>query len=143
MSATVGHDRPLPTSDIWWDGVGEGKVLLLRCPVCAAHWVPWSPHCPECGTASTPEWVQSVGTGTLYSWVVVRHSVGFPDEVPFAVGSVLLDEGAMLYGRVIGIDPSALVGDMPVVAGFGERHGRVVVEFTPSPNVVSPTDDTP
>lgn len=121
----------VPASERWWSGVVKGQILLLRCPQCGAHWVPWAPHCPDCGVGQEPQWVASCGLGTLYSWVVIRHSVGFPDEVPFVVGSVLLDEGGMLYGRV-SADPGDLRGDMRVKATYVDRNHRTVVDFIPS-----------
>ena len=98
----------------WWQGVADERLLLLRCPVCSATWVPWMPHCPDCGPGTGPRAIESAGRGTLYSWVVVQHSVSMPEEPPFTVASVRLDEGAMIYGRLT-VEPSGNeLADKPV-----------------------------
>jgi uncharacterized OB-fold protein len=126
---STGTDRALEPADVWWAAVADGRILLRHCLSCGTHWLPWTPYCPECGPGPGSEWVESGGRGTLYSWVVVRHSVGSPDEVPFTVAAVLLEEGAQLYGRLAYPD-RPLVGDEPVHARFEQRDGRTVVAFS-------------
>jgi uncharacterized OB-fold protein len=113
----------------WWAATAEGRLLLLRCPTCGCTWLPWMPHCPEHGPTTEPETIESAGTGVLYSWVVIHYSVSEPDEVPFTVASVLLDEGAMIYGRVDVKSSADLVANARVTAEFVPRHGRTVVDF--------------
>jgi uncharacterized OB-fold protein len=109
----------------WWQAAGEGRLLILRCPVCDSSWLPWMPHCPECGRGPTPDVVESTGRGTIYSWVGVRSSISSPDEAPFVVASVKLDEGAMIYGRL----RDEPVADGQVEAVFVERGDRTTIDF--------------
>lgn len=109
----------------WWEGAAEERLLVLRCPVCTAGWLPFTPYCPDCGRGPDPEVVESSGRGTIYSWVGVRSSVSAPEESPFVVASVMLDEGTMIYGRLVG-DPAA---GAEVAAVFVERDGRTTVDF--------------
>lgn len=119
-------ESPLPPES-WWSAVSEGRILLLQCKRCDAAWLPWMPHCPDCGSGSQTTTIEASGRGTLYSWVVVHSSQSCPDEVPFTVAAVRLDEGAVLYGRLrSGAVP---VADAPVRAGFVEREGRTVIDF--------------
>jgi uncharacterized protein len=122
---TVTPDTVL-SPDQWWNALAEERLLMLRCPRCGAAWMPFLPHCPDCGRGPTPEVVEAKGTGKLYSWVGIRSSISSPDEAPFVVGSVVLDEGAPIYGRLIG-EPRA---DARVEATFVERGGRTCVDFT-------------
>ncbi|MFN8217821.1 MAG: OB-fold domain-containing protein [Solirubrobacterales bacterium] len=109
----------------WWEAAERGHLLVLRCPVCGAAWLPFMPHCPDCGRGSEPRVVESSGRGTIYSWVGIEASISAPDETPFVVASVRLEEGAMIYGRLIG-EPSA---EGAVRAVFVEHAGRTTVEF--------------
>jgi uncharacterized OB-fold protein len=117
------------TADGWWQAAADRQLLLSRCRVCSTTWLPWMPHCPECGLAGDPEVIESTGEGTLYSWVVVHYSMSQPDDAPFTVGSVLLDEGAMFYGRLTAEAAAAVRADLPLAARFVERDGRTVIDF--------------
>lgn len=122
---------PVLTSEGWWSAAAEGRLLVLRCPACTSAWLPWMPHCPECGPTTAPVVVQSAGLGTLYSWVVIHYSVSAADETPFTVGSVLLEEGAMMYGRLTPDAALQVRAELPLQAVFGEREGRPMVSFAP------------
>lgn len=113
------------TPATWWEAAAEHRLQVLRCPDCAAAWLPWMPHCPDCGRGPEPEVVESSGRGSIYSWVGVQSSISAPGEAPFVVASVLLEEGAMIYGRLNG-EPAAAAA---VHAVFVERGGRTTVEF--------------
>jgi uncharacterized OB-fold protein len=117
------------TAADWWAATAQRRLLLLRCPDCGTTWLPWMPHCPEHGPTTEPETIESAGRGRLYSWVVIHYSVSAPDDVPFTVASVLLDEGAMIYGR-LAVEPGAdLQADAPLTAEFVPRDGRTVIDF--------------
>jgi uncharacterized OB-fold protein len=122
---TITPDNTVLTPERWWEALADERLLMLRCPVCRAAWMPFMPHCPDCGRGPVPLVVESGGRGTLYSWVGIQSSISSPEEAPFVVGSVLLDEGAMIYGRVVG-EPSA---DARVEAVFVDRGDRTTVDF--------------
>ena len=128
MSAPV---REPDLVEVWWAAVAQGRLLLRRCLSCGTHWLPWSPHCPECGPGPAAEWAESSGRGTLYSWVGVHYSASAPQDVPFTVAAVLLAEGAVLYGRLAHPE-RPLRGDEAVRVRFEPGDGRVVVAFSTS-----------
>jgi uncharacterized OB-fold protein len=124
--------EPAITPDGWWSAAADHRLMLLRCPVCSTAWVPWMPHCPECGPGTDPVAIESSGRGTIYSWVGVVNSVSSPEDTPFTVLSVMLREGAMIYGRLAaepGVEPSA---EGEVVAVFVDRGDQTVIDFRPA-----------
>jgi uncharacterized OB-fold protein len=116
------------SADEWWQQVAERRLTVLECPSCHGRWLPWSPACPHCGEAATPAVIEASGRGRLYSWVGVHRSFSHPDDVPFTVAAVQLEEGPQLYGRLHHHE-IVLEGDLPVVARFVGRDGRTVVDF--------------
>jgi uncharacterized OB-fold protein len=80
-------------------------------------------HCPDCGRHGEVEVTQADGRGTVYSWVVVTRSASSPDDVPFTVLSVRLDEGAMVYGRLARSVTAPPTAEMPVRAVISQRDG--------------------
>ncbi len=128
--AAVGQAGPAGPAD-WWRGLATGRLLLNRCCDCGATWVPWMAHCPDCGRRSIVEAIEASGSGTVYSWVVVSRSVSTPEDVPFTVLSVRLDEGAMVYGRLARSAPQTPHADMPVTAVFAQRADETQLEFEP------------
>lgn len=87
----------------FWDGLARGELRIGRCRAChKAHWYPRR-HCPYC-YADGAIWEKSAGHGVLYSFTVIRQnsSSAFRNKVPYAVGLIDLDEGARVFGRIIG-----------------------------------------
>ena len=97
--------RPAPSVDadsaFYWEGLGAGELRLQCCRDCGRHRFPPLPTCSHCGH---PEWetVVSPGRGRLYSWIVVHRafSPAFADDVPYAIGTVELDEGCRMLARL-------------------------------------------
>jgi uncharacterized OB-fold protein len=124
--------KPAITPDGWWTAAAEHRLMLLQCPVCSTAWVPWMPNCPECGPGTDPVAIESTGRGTIYSWVGVVNSVSSPEDTPFTVLSVMLEERAMIYGRLAaepGAEPSA---EEEVAAVFVDRGDQTVIDFRPA-----------
>jgi uncharacterized OB-fold protein len=110
--------RPLPEPDIdskpFWDGLKEHRLLLQRCAACGSFRHPPMPMCPDCNSLEH-EWVDSRGTGRVYSWIVVRqHSHPFFDDMPYNVVLVELEEGVRLFGNLLDVEPEELQADLPV-----------------------------
>jgi uncharacterized OB-fold protein len=58
--------------------------LIKTCRACGdRHYYP-RPFCPFCGSDAT-EWQTAAGTGTLYSYSVMRRA-----EIPYAIAYVTL-----------------------------------------------------
>ena len=104
-----------PETQAFWDGAAQGKLLLKKCRSCGeVHYYPRT-LCPFCGSDAT-EWLPAAGTGTLYSYSVMRRA-----EVPYAIAYVTLEEGPTMMTNVVDADLDAI------------RIGqRVRVRFTPT-----------
>ncbi len=102
-------------SAAFWTDVERGGLPLRRCHHCARVFVLPLPSCPYCATED-PGVIQSGGTGSLYSWVVVYHAFdpAFAGDVPYVVAAVQLDESARVYGRLEGVPFDALLPGLRV-----------------------------
>ena len=101
----------------WWEALDEERLLLPRCSVCGRCFFPPISSCPHCG-APDPEQADASGRGTIYSWVVVHRALdpAFADNVPYVIVAVHLEEGARMFGRLL---------------GDGRPSAAAVVRFTP------------
>jgi uncharacterized OB-fold protein len=111
-------DRP------FWQGCNENRLLIQQCGSCARHVFYPRVCCPYCHRSEL-SWVQASGRGRVVSHTTVRrtHHDGFNAQAPYVFAAVELEEGALLYGQLIGapVDGVLLIG-RPVRACFVE-HG--------------------
>lgn len=126
---------PVPTNESmpFWAAAKEGRLLIPRCRSCAHTWFPPTSACPSCG-AEDFDWVESMGRGTVFSYVVVHrvYHPAFADKVPYVVAIIELEEGPRILSNVVGIAPHLVGCDMPVRAVFRERRGDMVIpQFAP------------
>ncbi len=120
---------PNPENQPYWDAAREGKLLVKRCKDCGEfHFYPRA-ICPFCFSDQT-EWVESKGTGSIYSYSVMRRGV----PVPFAIAYVTLDEGiTMLTNMSDGTDLDGLsIGQKVKVAFKAAEDGSAVPVFSPA-----------
>ena len=117
-------------SQAWWAAVAERRLLLPHCENCGLTWFPPTPGCPRCGSTSV-ELAQASGRGRVYSWVVVNRALSpaFADDEPYTILAVDLDEGARMFGRLVGSVAVPLVAGDEVRACFYEVEGQVLVGF--------------
>ena len=95
-AASTNPLRPLPTPADWdrgyWEAAARGSLVVQTCAGCGL--VRNFPRllCPDCASFDF-EWVPAKGTGTLYSWSVLRRSFhpGFVD-LPLIIAIVELDD---------------------------------------------------
>jgi len=81
--------------------------MATRCTSCGAILAPPRALCPRCGLTDM-QWTELKGTGRLLTYSIVHVAPSaFQPFVPYAVGIVLLDEGARLPG-MIRVDPRDL-----------------------------------
>jgi uncharacterized OB-fold protein len=130
---TVPRPRIVPeTTDLtapYWAAAAEGRVLLQRCPRCGLVWHPPAPVCPGC-RHDAPQWMDSAGTGTLYSYTRVDHAVhdAVAGAVPYLVALVDLDEGPRIVTALLGVaDETALDARTRVVIGRGPAAGGLAL----------------
>jgi hypothetical protein len=101
----------------FWDAALEGRLVGSRCTKCGTFVLPPQPYCFECQHHEF-EWVDLPGTGTIYSFTVVRHPLSphLSDVVPYVSGVIDLDgtqgAGARMIVNVIDCDPDTVrIGD--------------------------------
>jgi uncharacterized protein len=92
--------RPATTHDdsFFWQGLRDGKLLIQKCANCGTLRHPPGPMCRSCRSL---EWttLESAGTGTLHSFVVVHYPQVPSFEYPNQVVLVELDEGIRLVAN--------------------------------------------
>lgn len=121
--------RPTPDTQEWFDRIDRCELTVARCRSCDLRFLYPRGNCPRCAARST-ELVPASGEGVLASFVVNhRGPEGF--EPPYVLGIVRLDEGPLLTGNVVDVDPATLEVDVRVRAVFEQRGDRRVVGFAP------------
>ena len=126
--------RPLPTPTEWdqgyWDAARRGELVVQSCAECGV--VRSFPRllCPDCGSFEFV-WLRTQGTGTLYSWSILRRSFhpGFTD-LPLIVAIVELDDhpGVHLVTNLLDVPPEVL-DDAAACEQFIEIGAPVEVTF--------------
>lgn len=127
--------RPAPgISDdtrFFWEGARAGKLLIQRCKGCGTLRHPPGPVCPECHSF---EWdtLESAGTGTVYSFVVMHYPEVPPFGYPNPVGLIELDEGTRLIAQLVGIAANEVQIGQRVKVEFNTFDGDLVLpQFRP------------
>lgn len=143
----VGGTFPVPMGDPYadestqpfWDAALEGRLVASRCTKCGTFLMPPQPRCFVCQNTHF-EFEELPGTGTIYSFTVVRHALAphLRDVVPYVTAVVTLDgtqgAGARMLVNLVDCDPDTVaIGDR-----VGVRFDRVsdsfaVPRFVPAP----------
>ena len=86
------HSNADDSTQPFWDAAKEDRLVAPRCTNCGTFRLPPPPFCFVCQHREV-EWVELPGTGTVYSFTVVRHPLArmLHDVVPYAAGIVELD----------------------------------------------------
>jgi uncharacterized OB-fold protein len=107
------------------------ELVLQHCTGCGRVRFPPMPACPWCGGA-VAEWRPVSGRGRVYSWVGVQRALtpDFEAEVPYTIATVELDEGARVFARLDGPEPSAPGG--AVSASYVDHDDWTELRFVPS-----------
>lgn len=119
-----------PFTEPFWAAAAEHRLVLPRCGACGTHRFPPSPFCFVCRSEAT-EWEDHPGTGTIFTYTVVRHPV-IPDlaeHLPLIAAVVELDglPGIRLVGNVLDVEPEAVaVGRAVTVDWWDVRDGDTV-----------------
>jgi uncharacterized OB-fold protein len=123
------HGLPVAERDAdsapFWAGCDEGVLRLPTCRGCSTPRWPPAAVCPRCGDSAT-DWVESSGSGSVYSWVVVHVAFdeALRDQLPYAVGLIELDEGVRIVSTIEEVDFARIRAGMPVVVRFDEQPGK-------------------
>ena len=101
----------------WWDAAAAHRLVVQRCTACGRVRHPPGPVCPDCRSADA-EWAALAGTGTVYTYTVVRQAflAALADRLPYAVVVVELDgaPGVRLVSNLVGIEPEEIEVGMAV-----------------------------
>ena len=88
----------------YWEGCNRGVLMLQRCLAATCRQYVFYPRvcCPHCRHGAL-EWVAASGRGRIESYTLVhrpQHAT-FHDEIPIWFVAVRLDEGPLMYSRLI------------------------------------------
>lgn len=90
-----------PTTKPFWDAARQGRFLIGRCRDTGRHF--WYPRgCSPFTLSNNVELVEAKGTGTIYSFTVMRS------KEPHAPAYVELDEGPRIFTNIVDCDLDAL-----------------------------------
>jgi len=111
-------------ADSFNQGLAEGRLLIQSCNKCGKPNMYPRYRCPFC-QSNDLGWRQATGRGVLLTYTVVRAvpPLGFEDDLPYALGSIRLEEDVQLLARLEPGDE----GDWAVYAC------DATVEFAPRP----------
>jgi uncharacterized protein len=97
----------------FWAAALEGRVTAEECTQCGLRLLPAAPRCFRCRNTEFKT-VDLPGTGTIYSFIIVRHALrpSLQGVVPYVSAVVELDEtqgaGARMVVNVIDCDPATI-----------------------------------
>ncbi|WP_447921988.1 Zn-ribbon domain-containing OB-fold protein [Achromobacter aegrifaciens] len=131
----MSQDLPQPIANAdskpYWDGAREHKLLIRKCKACdTLHFMPRH-LCPECWSDQL-EWVQSKGTGSVYSFSIIRRAPlpAFAARTPYVTALIELDEGPRMVANIVGPDAlSVQIGDKVDVVFEDRGDGALIPQF--------------
>lgn len=104
QSTKPAYTKPLPDlrpeGEAFWAGTREHKLLLPTGP----DGVPfWYPRALTPGTLEPVSWVESAGTGTVYTYSVhfIGPSKAYKGDPPHVVALIDLDEGVRMMSNLV------------------------------------------
>ncbi len=115
----------------YFAAAAEGRLSLQQCSHCEAIQFPPRHHCAECWEAEL-NWVDATGKGKVETFTIVRRAPlpQYREKVPYAVVSVILEEGPRMIATLVGDDAlDVKIGD-EVKAVFQQvKDGETLPEF--------------
>jgi uncharacterized protein len=122
----------------FWEAALEGRLVAPRCTECGTFVLPPEPRCFNC-RATTFEFVELPGTGTIYTFTIVRHPLApqLSEVVPYVSGVVELDgtqgAGARMIANIIDVDVETVaIGDKVQIAFEPASDTFAVPRFRPA-----------
>jgi uncharacterized OB-fold protein len=103
----------------YWENARDGRLVLQRCNNCRQIWHPPLPACPHCHSTNLG-WHQVSGTGTVYTYTVVRHAThaALAGHIPYVIAIVELAEGPRIVTGITGCGPNQVRAGMEVRVRF-------------------------
>jgi uncharacterized OB-fold protein len=131
--------KPLPeitdATRPFWTAAKKRKLVVQKCGRCGTlNFFP-KPWCIDCGSRRL-DWVEVSGKGTVYSFTtankVMMNFPGWKTDLPVTLGIIDLDEGARMYGQLVGAPPEAMKIGMKVKAIFEDISAEAAIpKFVP------------
>jgi uncharacterized protein len=113
----------------FWRGLADGRLVLSLCRTCGRRRFPPIATCSHCGSSAVVS-AEAAGGGTVYSWATIHMALAleFASQTPYTVVVVDLDEGARVFGRLLG-DPGGDLAGAAVRFEPYEDRGRALPGF--------------
>jgi uncharacterized OB-fold protein len=127
------YAKPLPDlrpeGEAFWAATREHKLLLPAGPDGRPFWYPRA-YAP--GTLEPVQWVESTGTGTVYSYSVhyIGPSKAYKGDPPHVVALVDLDEGVRMMTNLVRDEPPDYPSLDPEEPAIGMRVRVVFHDVT-------------
>lgn len=119
-------------SQVYWAAARERRLVIRKCMACGElHFMPRH-LCPICWSDRL-EWVDAKGSGSVYSFTIVRRASdpAFAALVPYAVALVDLDEGPRMMANIVGTDAlDVKIGDRVQVEFEDRGDGALLPQFS-------------
>ena len=122
---------PEPDTAPFWAATAEHRLSYQVCRACGQVVFHPRRHC-TCCTSGDLEWRDSAGTGTVYTFTVIRQN-GHPffrARIPYVIGFIDLDEGFRMLAE-IAADPQALQVNQRVTVTWEDHADLSVPIFEP------------
>lgn len=131
--ATMASDRAIPpivtdpTNKPYFDAAREGRLLVGFCRDTQKHFF-YPRSCSPFTLSPNVDWVEAKGTGTIYSFTVMRT------KEPYCVAYVELAEGPRMFTNIVDCDVDALSIGQKVRVVFKPTTGEgpPATMFTPA-----------
>jgi hypothetical protein len=101
----------------FWDAALQDRLVVPKCSACGSFVLPPQPRCFNCQNEIF-ENVELPGTGSIYTFTVVRHPLApqLSAVVPYVSGVIDLDgtqgAGARMIANIVDADPETVaIGD--------------------------------
>ena len=132
------YKKPIPniTPEMrpFFEAAKRHELVIQRCDGCGTHRFPPREMCSNC-LSSKSSWVKASGKGNVFSFNVMHqvYHPGFAGEVPYAVVSVKLAEGAKMTTNLVGVKPHDIRIGMPVEVVFEDITEEITLpKFRPT-----------
>jgi uncharacterized OB-fold protein len=119
----------------FWDAARAHRLVLQRCAPCGTFQFPPRRTCRCCGGVEI-EWVEAIGTATLYSWTICHPPLlpWFAARAPWPVAAVELPEGVRMVTNLVGVGIEDYRAGMPLTVDFDDVDAdTTLVVFRPVP----------
>lgn len=135
--------KPLPNVDAdiepFWEALKEHRFVLFRCKTCRAWYWPkaYCRHHANEPFMANLDWEDASGRGTVFAFNIHHWAFhpGFKDDVPYAYAVIELDEGPIISGTIVDMDPKDVKVGLPVEIVYEDHpaEGFTIPKFKPIP----------